>query len=385
MNAATSCPDSATPATACSARADASFVTTLPWCRDLPGKRALNVQELVCIHVLLFAITSACTFRAVASPHAVPSSHPERTGNRLRFMLINLLPDFFAVLQSTDPAAAYHRYFEAHRSLLEAYWHNYVIEPAGPHFQEVVRDTVRADVVALARATEEQCGLLFEVDSNIDVVLMVGVGAANAGEMVVDGRGIAFVCVEHFTSVANPTTRGLGLDPELIPMWLAHEIAHCVRYTSPQSRNEMRQLVAEAGDYYSYWETGRGATLREHLVNEGLAVQASRHFSPGHAPWEYFGYARKQYARIRELEAVLTRAVADDLDRTGLGLRLRYLSGGMSDESRTVQRYIIPERAGYFLGARMVEEAIAVKGLPWALRADAREITSLANAAARTA
>jgi hypothetical protein len=312
-------------------------------------------------------------------------------------MLINLLPDFFAVLQSADPVAAYQRYFDSHRELLEAYWHNYVIEPSGPHFHEVARDAVsaertdlramldRTDVVALARATEEQCGLLFEIDSTIDVVLMVGVGAANAGEMVVGGRGIAFVCLEHFTSVANPSTRGLGLDPELIPMWLAHELAHCVRYTSPQSRSELRQLVAEAGGYYSYWETGRAATLREHLVNEGLAVQASRHFSPGHAPWEYFGYARKQYARIRELEAVLARAVADDLDRAGLGLRLRYLSGGMSDESRTVQRYVIPERAGYFLGARMVEEAIALKGLPWALRADAPEIGSLASAAARTA
>ncbi len=312
-------------------------------------------------------------------------------------MLINLLPDYFAVLQSTDPAAAYHRYFETHRSLLEAYWHNYVIEPAGPHFQEVVRDTIRADredlramlertdVVALARATEEQCGLLFEIDSNVDVVLMVGVGAANAGELVVGGRGIAFVCLEHFTSVANPTTRGLGLDPELIPMWLAHEIAHCVRYTSPQSRSELRQSVAESGDYYSYWETGRGVTLREHLINEGLAVQASKRFSPGHAPWEYFGYARKQYARIRELEAVLSRAVADDLDRAGLGLRLRYLSGGMSDESRTVQRYILPERAGYFLGARMVEDAIAERGLAWALRANAMEITSLSDSAARTA
>lgn len=313
-------------------------------------------------------------------------------------MLINLLPDFFAVLQSTDPVAAYSRYFDTHRPLLEAYWHNYVIEPAGPHFHEVVRETVRADredlrtmldrrtdVIALARATEEQCGLLYEVDSNIDVVLMVGVGAANAGELVIDGRGVAFVCLEHFTSVANPSTRGLGLDPELVPMWLSHEIAHCVRYTSPQSRSEMRQLVAEAGGYYSYWETGRAATLREHLVNEGLAVQASRRFSPGHAPWEYFGYARKQYARIRELEAVLKRAVHDDIDRTGLGLRLRYLSGGISDESRTVQRYIVPERAGYFLGARMVEDAIAERGLAWALRAGALELASFTDATARTA
>jgi len=312
-------------------------------------------------------------------------------------MLINLLPEFFAVLDSADPVEAYQHYFHAHRALLEAYWHNFVIEPAGPHFDDVVRDTLRAergdlramldrtDVAALARDTEEQCASFFEVDSTIDVVLMVGVGAANAGELVVEGRGIAFACLEHFTSVANPSTRGLGLDPELLPMWLVHEIAHCVRYTSPASRSEMRRVVAEGGGYYSYWETGRAVTLREHLVNEGLAVQASRRFSPGHAPWEYFGYARKQYARIRELEGVLTRAVADDLDRAGLGLRLRFLSGGMSDEARTVQRYIIPERAGYFLGARMVEDAIADRGLAWALRAGATELTSFADAAARSA
>lgn len=312
-------------------------------------------------------------------------------------MLINLLPDFFAVLQSADPVAAYHRYFEANRQLLGAYWHNYVIEPAGPHFHEVVRETVRADrgdlrgmlertdVVALAKQAEAACTELFEIDSTVDVVLMAGVGAANAGELVVNGRGIAFVCLEHFTSVANPATRGLGLDPELIPMWLAHEIAHCVRYTSPRSRAELRRAVAAASGFYSYWETGRGASLREHLVNEGLAVHASRQLSPGHAPWEYYGYQRRQYARVRELEAVLTRAVADDLDRAGLGLRLRWLSGGMSDEARTVQRHVLPERAGYWLGARMVEEAIADKGIAWALRAEARELTTFADAAARTA
>ena len=312
-------------------------------------------------------------------------------------MIINLLPDFLAVLQSTDRAAAYERYFEQHRPLLEAYWLNYVVDPRGPHFAEIVRDTVnadradllamleRTDVEAMARETEAQCAELMEVDSTIDVLIMVGVGGANAGELVVNGRAVAFVCLEHFTSVANPTTHALGLDPELIPMWLAHEIAHGVRYTSPQSRSEMRQQIGAGGGYYSYWETGRNVPLREHLVNEGLAVQASRRFSPGHAPWEYFGFQRKQYARVRELESVLSRAVADDLDRSGLGLRLRWLSGGMSDDARTVQRYVVPERSGYFLGARMVEDAIIEKGLPWALRASADELIALAEGAARTA
>ena len=133
---------------------------------------------------------------------------------------------------------------------------------------------------------------------------MVGVGAANAGELVVNGRGVAFVCLEHFTGVANPDTQGLGLDPELIPLWLAHELTHVVRYTSPSSRSDMRGFVEDAGGYYSYWETGRQASLRELLVNEGLAVHVSRAVSPGHAAWEYFGFARKQYARVREVEPV---------------------------------------------------------------------------------
>jgi hypothetical protein len=308
-------------------------------------------------------------------------------------MLINLLPDFFAVLNSTDRAAAYHRYYAAHRTLLDAYWNNYVIAPEGPHFTDVVRSAAladrsdlramldRTDVISLARQTEAQCAALLAQDVDIDVVLMVGVGAANAGELVINGRGTAFVCLEHFTSVANPETQGLGLDPELIPLWLAHEIAHAIRYTSPASRSEMKGLVDEAGGYYSYWETGRRATLRELLVNEGLAVQVSRAVSPGHAAWEYFGYGRRQYARVRELESILARAASEDLDAHGLGLRLRYLSGGMSDEARTVDRYVLPERGGYYLGARMCEPAIQARGLPWAIRAGAAEIVALGQAA----
>ena len=312
-------------------------------------------------------------------------------------MLINLLPDFFAVHNSSDRVAAYHRYFDSHRPLLEAYWHNYVLDPAGPHFQEVVRATAlagrvdlrtmleRIDVVTLARNAEDQCRSLFEIDSDLDVVLMVGVGAANAGELVVNGKGIAFVCLEHFTSVTNAETQGLGLEPELIPMWLAHEIAHTVRYTSPTSRSEMKRLIDETGGYYSYWETGRRATLRELMVNEGLSIQASRAISPGHAAWEYFGYDRKDYTRVRELEPLLAKVITPDLDRSGLGLRLRYLSGGMSDEARTIERHTIPERSGYFLGAKMVENAVRSKGLAWAVRASAEEIVSLADSASASA
>ncbi len=312
-------------------------------------------------------------------------------------MLINLLPDFFAVLQSTDRLTAYQRYFASHRKILEPYWHNYVIDPDSRHFLDIVQSTVtadctdlttmleRTDVVTLARSAEQQCRELLSVDCDIDVVLMVGVGAANAGELVVDGRGIAFVCLEHFTGKVNQQTQGLGLDPELMPLWLAHEIAHAVRYTSPTSRSALHDIVQESGGYYSFWDTGRRATLRELLINEGLAVHASRAISPGHAAWEYFGYERRQYADVRQIEPVLARAVVPDLDQSGLGLRLRYLSGGMSNEARTVDRYVMPERSGYYIGARMCEPAINSRGLAWAVRASAAEIAELGQAEMKTA
>src|SRR6202521_1615156 len=116
-------------------------------------------------------------------------------------MLINLLPDFFAVHNSTDRVAAYLRYFENHRRFLEAYWHNYVLDPAGPHFLEVVRSAAlasrvdlrtmleRINVVYLGRNAEEQCMILLDIDTHFDVVLMVGVGAPNAVELVVDRKG----------------------------------------------------------------------------------------------------------------------------------------------------------------------------------------------------
>jgi hypothetical protein len=312
-------------------------------------------------------------------------------------MLINLLPDFFAVLNSSDKVAAYQQYYETHRARLGAYWHNYIFDPDSEHFLDVVRMTAfadrsdlramleRVDVVALAERTEAQCAELLGSDVDFDVILMVGVGGANAGELVVAGRGMAFVCLEHFTGVANPETQGLGLDPELLPMWLAHEIAHAVRYTSPTSRSELRGLIDGADGYYSYWETGRRASLRELLINEGLAVTVARAVCPGLAAWEYYGYGRRQYARVRELESTIARTLQSELDGRALGLRLRYLLGGTSEEARTVDRIVVPERAGYYIGTRMVESAVAAKGLAWAIRASAEEVMSFPAASAITA
>lgn len=308
-------------------------------------------------------------------------------------MLINLVPDFLAVLDASDRESAYRQYLENHRPVLDAYWRNYVLDPDSPHAGEIITNALRADrsdLLALLKRADltpiaedaiARAHDVLRIDRPTDVYLMVGVGGANAGELVVGGRGIAFICLEHFTGRVNPETYGMGLDPELIPAWIAHELAHAVRYTSPGSRSDLRRLVADAGGYYDYWETGSRASLRELLLNEGLAVHASEAAAPGHGAADYFGYARRQYHRLRELEAFLRRAAEPDLDRAGLGLRLRYLSGGMSPSSRLVAGRVLPERAGYYLGYRMAEALVAERGIAEALRAAAGEFQQAEDAA----
>jgi hypothetical protein len=308
-------------------------------------------------------------------------------------VLINLLPDFFGVLEAANREVAYQQYRESHRPILDAYWHNYVLDPDTPHADTIVTAALTADrsdlyglkattdVVQLAEEAIARAEELLGVDRPTDTYLMVGLGGANAGELVVGGRGIAFICLEHFTGRVNPETYGMGLPPDLIPVWIAHELAHTVRYTSGSSASDLRRLVAESGGYYDYWATGSRASLRELLVNEGLAVHAAQAVAPGFDAADYFGYPRRQYHRLREMESFLRRAVEPDLERSGLGLRLRYLSGGMSPSARLVAGRVIPERAGYYLGYRMTEALVAERGLAEAVRAPAQDFQAAEDAA----
>jgi len=264
-------------------------------------------------------------------------------------MLVNLIPEFLSVIAAPDRAAAYHEYLDRHRAVLGAYWHNYVLDPESPHAEQIITAALRADrmdlirllqdvdVVGIAEEALRRATELLEADCPVDLYLTVGVGAANAGELVVGGRGIAFVCLEHFTGRANAQTYGMGLAPQLLPLWIAHEVAHVIRYTSPTSRADLRRLVGELGGYYDYWETGSRATLRE-------------------------------------LDAFLRRAATSDLESRGLGLRLKYLSGGMSPAARLVSGKVLPERSGYYLGLRLVENYLAEHGAASTVRASVEEL-----------
>ena len=127
-------------------------------------------------------------------------------------MLINLLPDFLAVLDASDREEAYRQYRESHRPILDAYWRNYVLDPDSPHAGEIVTAALRADrsdlftlahnidLVPLAEEAITRAEEVLQVDRPTDTYLMVGLGGANAGELVVGGRGVAFICLESTES-----------------------------------------------------------------------------------------------------------------------------------------------------------------------------------------
>jgi hypothetical protein len=70
-------------------------------------------------------------------------------------MLVNLVPEFLSALAAPDPVAAYHRYLDRHQSILESYWHNYVLDLASPPAERVMLDALRADRTDLRRLLED--------------------------------------------------------------------------------------------------------------------------------------------------------------------------------------------------------------------------------------
>jgi hypothetical protein len=81
----------------------------------------------------------------------------------------------------------------------------------------------------------------------------------------------------------------------------------------------------------------------------------------------------------------VARSLIGNFEKSGLGLRLKYLSDGMSEEARRVGDYVVPDRCGYYIGARMVEQAINTKGAAWTVRASASEIAAVSGEAAASA
>jgi hypothetical protein len=112
-------------------------------------------------------------------------------------------------------------------------------------------------------------------------------GAANAGELVIDGRGVAFICLEHFTGASIPRPTGWDWGPNSCRSGsgTSWRTPFATRRREPQRHRPDRARIAWLLRLLGGGEPGDAAEL---LVNEGLAVHAPRRW-PRLSGTDYFG------------------------------------------------------------------------------------------------
>ncbi|MDH5642861.1 MAG: DUF2268 domain-containing protein [Gemmatimonadota bacterium] len=301
-------------------------------------------------------------------------------------MIINLIPEFLDAVQKPDPVAGYFEHLERHKSVISAYWNNYVVDPFGPNAEKVVEEMVGVpwnsimDIRQIETLVDDLTELMdilnktYSIDFPIDIYLSVGAGTVQIAELVENGKGVLVVCLEHFSAQTNPKDIGRRLPWELLRIWVAHGVAHLVRFSSKTSDSEIRNVIAETHGSYDHWEVGSRVTLGELLVNEGLAIAGMKKIEPRKPAHVYLDYGAAAYKRIRRMESFLRRTVQREIDSSGVGYRLRYFTRGSSSASRLIDGRLIPERSGYYLGYRLIERKLGTLDLADALRAAPHEL-----------
>jgi len=136
----------------------------------------------------------------------------------------------------------------------------------------------------------------------------------------------------------NPYLGGDALEPFLARN---DRFAYVLCRTSNSGAAEFQDLAVDGAPLYlavahrvADWSAAGapvGLVVGATAPNELGQVRAA---APGLRDEDYYGFTRRQYKRLRELEVFLFRAARPELDHSGLGLRLRWLTGGMSPAAR---------------------------------------------------
>jgi hypothetical protein len=214
---------------------------------------------------------------------------------------------------------------------------------ADPDSQQILR-------AALTRAVElgaDGCG---------HVVLLAGDGTGDAVEPLpwADGDAVLFL-----DRAADDTARLAAL---------GRGVAALTRWRAIDSRSAIRRLARAPWDR---WQACRDFPLREWVYTAGLGLHLSQALLPDLPPHRILGVSQAAFARLRQREKVFHALLAGDLDRSGIGLVLRWLSPGAPVGPRTVGGLVLPPLAGHYLAWRMLAERVARVGLREAIRMEA--------------
>jgi len=143
-----------------------------------------------------------------------------------------------------------------------------------------------------------------EVDY-VDVIVGLGLGAHNAAMGYWRGRGLAYLCMEHFMEPGTDSPF-LDLGSEALPIWLAHELGHAIRYATPGTGSPV-PWVCGAIDPWEMWPIFDRIPLGEHFLDEGLATAFAGAVVVGASEAEILGMNDAELAWLDENGKALLR------------------------------------------------------------------------------
>jgi hypothetical protein len=277
-------------------------------------------------------------------------------------MIVDLVSSWAAAVNGSDSARARTAFRERHAPLLDVLrraraplsdtmplGRDVSVLPllaqraADPAVQQQIRDT-------LVRAAE------LGADRCRDVVLVAGDGTGDAVEPVPWPDADAVLFLDRIAD-----------EPAMV-IAIARAVAALTRWSAADSRSTLTHDPLQDWDR---WQAAREVPLREWIYTEGVGLHLAQALRPELLPHVLLGVTPAAFARLRQREKVCQTLLAIDLDRTGIGTLLRWLTADVPAGPRTVGRVVIPPMAGRYLGWRMLTERVMRAGLRQAIRMEA--------------
>lgn len=277
--------------------------------------------------------------------------------------LLDLVTPWAAALAAPDPADAASHYFQRHAATLER-----VRRQRAPHADRLPLAT---DNVALHRAAARASNTSLHQGMRGATHRAAELGADTDHTTVLltgEGNGEAVIAIPGDPPMVALFIDRLPAENALLAAMLRGQ-ATLTRWLAPDSASPLRD--AALGAQWDYWELASSVPLREWIYCSGVACHLAHAILPDTPEHLLLDLRRGELRLLRERERSLHALLAADLDQSGLGLVLRWLTSDTPPSVRTVGGVVVPPGAGRYLGWRMTADRVARVGLREALRLSA--------------
>lgn len=274
-------------------------------------------------------------------------------------MILDLVSPWRTAVAAAEPAHAQSTFRSRHSALFET-----LRRQRAPLADSLPLATDTDELQRLARRAADPDGLQglrdalghaarLGADGCACVILLAGDGTGETAESLPWPNGEAVVFLDR-----TPDTRTLIAA-------VGRSVAALTRWRAVDSHSPVRRWREVPWDR---WQASRDLPLGEWIYTAGLGAHLAQALLPELRPHQLLGMSQAAFTRLRQREKVYDALLAADLDRSGLGLVLRWLTPAAPAGARTVAGVVLPPLAGHYLAWRMLAGRIERVGLREAIR-----------------